>query len=184
MQLPTIHRELYTLRPWHPDDAIPLVRHANNKKVAISLRDAFPHPYSLSDARKWLNATGNNREDIILAIEVNGEPAGGIGMQGLKDVYRHNGELGYWLSERYWGRGIMTDAVGVLVDHAFVQTGWQRLFASIFENNIPSMRVLEKNGFTREAVHRKSVIKEGVVMDEVIYALHREQWRSGSSHSR
>jgi ribosomal-protein-alanine N-acetyltransferase len=176
MHLPTIAREKYILRPWHPGDAGSLVRHANNPRVAGNLRDAFPNPYTLPDARRWLGMVGDNREDIILAIEVNGEAAGGIGLHGLKDVYRYNCEIGYWLSEAHWGMGIMSDAVGVMVEYAFTQTRWLRLFASIYESNLPSMRVLEKNGFVREAVHRKAVVKGGELLDEHLYALLREQW--------
>ena len=178
MQLPTIQREQYLLRPWHPDDAISLVKHANSANIARNLRDAFPYPYLLQDAKKWLKMVGDNRDDIILAIVVNGEAAGGIGLHGLKDVYRYNSEIGYWLSEVHWGKGIMTDAVKVMVDHAFVQTRWLRLFACIYENNPSSMRVLEKNGFQKEAIHKRAVMKEGKLMDEHLFALLKENWKS------
>jgi RimJ/RimL family protein N-acetyltransferase len=164
------------LRPWSPEDAENLVRHANNHKVARNLRDGFPHPYTLSDAKKWLEMVEGNSEDVILAIEVNGEAAGGIGLHVLKDVYRFNGEIGYWLSERHWGRGIMTDAVGAIVEYAFTTTRLLRLFATIFDHNLPSMRVLEKNGFVREAIHKRTVMKEGRLMDEHLFSLLRERW--------
>lgn len=181
MQLPHIKEKHFTLRPWHPDDALPLVKHANNPRIASNLRDGFPYPYLLSDAKKWLNMVGDNKDDVILAIEINGEACGGIGLHGLKDVYRYNGEIGYWLSERHWGSGIMSKAVAAMVDHAFTQTSWLRLFACIFENNPSSMRVLEKNGFKPEAIHRKAVMKEGVLMDEHLYALLKDQWLASSS---
>ena len=132
MPLPVIDFKHFTLRPWHPDDALSLVKHANNRRVASNLRDGFPYPYTLPDAKRWLKMAGDNREDVILAIEVNGEAAGGIGLHGLKDVYRYNGEIGYWLSVRHWGRGIMSDAVAAMVNHAFTQTSWLRLFACIY----------------------------------------------------
>ena len=94
MQLPTIPRDKYLLRPWDPNDARSLVKHANNQNVSRNLRDAFPYPYTLKDARRWLEMAGENKEDIILAIEVNEEAAGGIGLHGLKDVYRYNCEIG------------------------------------------------------------------------------------------
>ena len=181
MQLPLIDLKRFTLRPWHPDDATVLVKHANNPRVASNLRDGFPYPYTLKDAQNWLKMVGDNREDVILAIEVNGEAAGGIGLHGLKDVYRYNGEIGYWLSERHWGKGIMSDAVAAMVHFAFTQTSWLRLFACIFENNPSSMRVLEKNGFKPEAIHRKAVMKDGLLMDEHLYALLKDQWISSSS---
>ena len=176
MQLPTIQRHNYALRPWHLDDAASLVKHANNPNIARNLRDGFPYPYTLPEAKKWLDMVGSNRDSIILAIEVNGEAAGGIGLHGLKDVYRYNAEVGYWLSEAFWGMGIITDAVGVMVEHAFTQTRWLRLFATIYEHNHPSMRVLEKNGFKKEAIHKKTVMKEEKLLDEHLFALLREHW--------
>ena len=181
MQLTVIDLLHFKLRPWHPDDAMALVKHANNPRVASNLRDGFPYPYTLSDAKKWLNMVGDNRDDIILAIEINGEAAGGIGLHGLKDVYRYNGEIGYWLSEKHWGRGIMSDAVAAMVEHAFTKTSWLRLFACIYENNPSSMKVLEKNGFKPEAIHRKAVMKEGKLMDEHLYALLKDQWTTSLS---
>jgi len=176
MQLPTLHTDHFSLRPWHPDDAIALIKHANNPKIAAKLRDGFPYPYTLPDARKWLEMVGNNTDDIILAIEVEGEAAGGIGLHGLKDVYRYNGEIGYWLSEQHWGKGFMSYAVGLMVEYAFVQTHWLRLFACIYENNLSSMRVLEKNGFKLEAIHRRAVMKEGKLQDEHLFAILKEDW--------
>jgi len=154
-----------------------LIKHANNPKIATMLRDGFPFPYTLPEARKWLKMVGNNKDDIILAIEVEGEAAGGIGLHGLKDVYRYNGEIGYWLSEHHWGKGIMSYAVGLMVEYAFVQTHWLRLFACIYEHNLSSMRVLEKNGFKLEAIHRKAVMKEGKLLDEHLFAILKENWK-------
>jgi RimJ/RimL family protein N-acetyltransferase len=176
MQVPVLTRKGYTLRPWQSGDVASLVKHANNHRVARNLRDAFPYPYTLRDAEQWLENIANNRQDLVLAIEVNGEAAGGIGIHHLKDVYRYNGEIGYWLSEMYWGKGIMTDAVAAVVDFAFNHSRWIRIFANIFENNPASMKVLEKNGFGLEAIHKRTVMKEGVVMDEYLYALLKEHW--------
>jgi RimJ/RimL family protein N-acetyltransferase len=178
MEVPVIKRDGYTLRPWESEDAASLVKHANNHRVARNLRDGFPYPYTLRDAQFWLDGITGNREDLILAIEVNGEAAGGIGIHHMKDVYRYNGEIGYWLSEYHWGKGIMTDAVGTVVEHAFIHSRWLRIFAAIFENNQASMKVLEKNGFELEAIHKRTVMKEGVVMDEYLYALLKERWQA------
>ena len=179
--MPVISLEGFTLRPWYPDDAESLVKHANNPRIASNLRDGFPYPYLLTDAKRWLKMVDDNMEDLILAIEVNGEAAGGIGLHGLKDVYRYNGEIGYWLSERHWGKGIMSQAVTAMVEYAFTKTKWLRLFACIYENNPSSMRVLEKNGFKPEAIHKKTVMKEGKLMDEHLYALLKAQWLASSS---
>jgi ribosomal-protein-alanine N-acetyltransferase len=181
MQLPRIQKEGFVLRPWDPTDAEALVKHANHPAIAANLRDGFPHPYTPEDARKWLEMAGNNTKDVILAIEVRGEAAGGIGLHGMKDVYRYNCEIGYWLSEAHWGRGIMTRAVGAMVRYTFEETPWLRLFACIFENNPASMRVLEKNGFHLESIHRKAVMKGGTLMDEHLYALLKDQWSPRSS---
>ena len=174
MQLPPIQLKEAILRPWRSEDAAALVRHANNHRIASNLRDGFPYPYTPADAKKWLGMVGENTEDVILAIEVGGEAAGGIGLHGLKDVYRFNFEIGYWLSEKHWGRGIMSEAVGAMVQYAFTRTSCLRLYACIFENNPASMKVLEKNGFLAEAIHRKAVMKEGVLMDEHLYSLLKE----------
>jgi len=183
MHLPVIDLKHFILRPWHPEDDIALVKHANNPRIASNLRDGFPNPYTLSDARDWLKMVADNRQDVILAIEVNGEASGGIGLHGLKDVYRYNVEIGYWLSEIYWGKGIMSKAVGAMVDYAFTRTSWFRIFACIFEFNPSSMKVLEKNGFKREAIHRKAVMKDDRLMDEYLYALLKDQWLASSGRS-
>lgn len=183
MVLPVIEREGFILRPWDPVDAKALVKHANNPRVAANLRDGFPCPYALEDAKRWLEMVESNQEDVILAIEVQGEAAGGIGLHGMKDVYRYNCEIGYWLAEIHWGKGITTEAVGAMVKYAFEETQWLRLFASIFENNPASMRVLQKNGFSPEAIHRKAVMKGGKLMDEHLYALLKDQWLASSAGS-
>jgi [ribosomal protein S5]-alanine N-acetyltransferase len=181
MQLPVIELKQFTLRAWNPEDASTLVKHANNPRIASNLRDGFPYPYTLPDAKKWLKMVGENQEDVILAIEVKGEASGGIGLHGLKDVYRYNAEIGYWLSESFWGKGIMTEAVAAMVIHAFTHTSWLRLFACIFENNPASMKVLEKNGFKPEAIHRKAVMKGGKLLDEHLFSLLKDQWLVSSS---
>lgn len=161
------------LRPWQPGDAPSLARYADNPRNAAGLRDAFPSPYTSEDARRFIAmATGPSRT-IFLAIEVQGEAAGGIGIHPLDDVYRRTAEIGYWLAEPFWGKGIITDAVRAFVPVAFSQTDLVRIQAGIFSNNPASMRVLEKCGFIREAVHRNAITKNGVMMDEVMYVRFR-----------
>lgn len=176
MENQTIARNGYLLRLWIPEDAASLLKHANNPNVANNLRDGFPYPYNLQDAKKWLESVNENRGNVIMALEINGEAAGGIGLHGQMDVYRYNAELGYWLSERYWGKGYMTDAVSVMVEYAFTRRRWLRIFAAVYEHNYSSMRVLEKCGFIKEAIHRKAVMKGGQVLDEHLYALLKENW--------
>jgi len=176
MELPVIERALFKLRPWHAEDGASLVKHANNPRIASMLRDGFPYPYTPVDAKNWFKMVGENQSDMILAIEIAGEAAGGIGIFAGKDVYRYNGEIGYWLSETHWGKGIMSDAVGALVDFTFRHTQLLRIFASIFENNSSSMQVLEKNGFEHEAIHKKAVMKGGKLLDEHMYSLLKQEW--------
>lgn len=154
------------LRDWTPDDAPSLARHADNPGIAGHMRDAFPHPYTRKDAEVFIAMATHNRSALLLAIEVDGQAVGGIGVHPLADVYRGTAEIGYWLSEKYWGRGIATDAVRAIVPLAFDLFPIVRLQAGVFANNPASMRVLEKCGFFLEAVHRSAVTKDGVVMDE------------------
>ena len=110
----------YLLRPFRQTDAESLARHANNAAIARQLRDEFPHPYTLKDARMFIEHTSQKMHDILFAVVIDGEACGGIGITGMKDVYRFNAEIGYWLSEVHWGKGIMTDAVGRMVERAFL----------------------------------------------------------------
>ncbi len=162
------------LRNWSPDDLPFLVRYADNPRVAAGLRDGFPSPYTTADAERFLAmATSPAGRNLLLAIEVDGQACGGIGIHPLEDVYRKTAEIGYWLAEPYWGRGIATAAVRALVPLAFGRYDLARIQAGIFSNNPASMRVLEKCGFVREAVHRNAVTKNSVTMDEVMYVCLR-----------
>jgi [ribosomal protein S5]-alanine N-acetyltransferase len=161
------------LRPWQKEDAPSLALHADNPRVASCMRDLFPSPYTIDDARRFIAmATGPSR-NILLAIEVQGEAAGGVGIHPLADVYRGTAEIGYWLAEPYWGKGIATEAVRAIIPVAFGQSGIVRIQAGIFSGNPASMRVLEKCGFIREAVHRNAITKHGVLMDEILYVRFR-----------
>jgi RimJ/RimL family protein N-acetyltransferase len=162
------------LRPWQEDDAPSLARHADNPRIAACMRDLFPSPYTMDDARRFIALSTGTAPGLFLAIEVQGEAAGGIGIRPLDDVYRGTAEIGYWLAEPFRGRGIVTNAVRALVPLAFERTDIVRIQAGIFSNNAASMRVLERCGFTREAVHRNAITKNGVVMDEVLYVLFRK----------
>jgi RimJ/RimL family protein N-acetyltransferase len=137
------------------------------------MRDLFPSPYSIDDAHRFIARATGPVPGLLLAIEIQGEAAGGIGIQPLDDVHHGTAEIGYWLAEPFWGKGIVTDAVRVLVPVAFEQTDIIRVQAGIFSGNPASMRVLEKCGFSREAVHRNAITKHGRVMDEVIYVRFR-----------
>jgi RimJ/RimL family protein N-acetyltransferase len=161
------------LRPWQQDDVFSLARHADNPRIAACMRDLFPSPYTMDDARRFIAMATGRTSCLLLAIVVQDEAVGGIGIHPLEDVHRGTAEIGYWLAEPFWGRGIVTDAVRALVPVAFERTGAARIQAGIFSNNPASMRVLEKGGFIREAVHRNAITKNGVLMDEVMYVRFR-----------
>ena len=164
--------ELYfsILRPWRIDDANALAKYANNKNISDNLRDEFPYPYTLHDAKSWLKFALSDK-NLLLAIEVNSEAVGGIGLIYKSDVYRKTAEIGYWLGEAYWGKGIMSEAITNIVKYTFSSTKIIRIYASIFENNKASANTLIKAGFKLESTHQKAVIKNGVIMDEKIYAI-------------
>jgi [ribosomal protein S5]-alanine N-acetyltransferase len=161
------------LRPWHINDANTLVLQANNINVSKNLRDLFPHPYTFNDARFFITHLAGSKKNLVLAIEVEGEAVGSIGIQMQNDIYRKNGELGYWLGETYWGRGIATEAVEAVVKYGFDHFDLNRIYACVFEQNAASMRVLEKCGFIKEAIHQKAVIKNDSILDEHIYIRFR-----------
>jgi RimJ/RimL family protein N-acetyltransferase len=165
--------EKSTLRPWRPGDEQSLVHHANNRTIWRNLRDAFPHPYTLADARNWIRIANPASPVTNFAIVVGGVAAGGIGLVLKDDVFRRSAEIGYWLGEEYWGRGIVTEAVRAITDYAFATFDVCRLFAGVFEWNPASMRVLEKAGYEFESRMKKSVTKDGETIDELIYALVR-----------
>ncbi len=157
------------LRDWTTGYAGSLARHANNPRIAVMMRDAFPSPYTLVDAHRFIGMATGPTPNLFLANEVEGEAAGGIGIHFLEDVKRRSADIGYWLSESLWGKGIITDAVRSLVPVAFERYDIVRLQAGIFSSNPASMRVLEKCGFIREAVHRNAITKNGALLDEVMY---------------
>jgi RimJ/RimL family protein N-acetyltransferase len=160
------------LRPWRPGDEESLVRHANNRKIWLNVRDRFPNPYTLADAEWWIQ-TGSAEAGTNFAIEVGGEAVGSIGLISKDDVYRRSAEIGYWLGEDFWGRGIVTEAVRAVTDYAFATLDVCRVYAGVFEWNPASMRVLEKAGYQLEARLRKGITKDGQCLDELVYATVR-----------
>ena len=167
-----------TLRTWQAEDKDALTRYANNINVFTKLRDGFPHPYTVTDAEKFISiATETPTEKAIKwAIEIDGEAAGSIGIHFKDDVYRKNAELGYWLAEKYWGQGFMTSCVIEVVTYTFNNYDIRRIYAEIFANNTASCKVLLKAGFRHEATLIKNVFKMGEYLDTSLYALLREEF--------
>jgi RimJ/RimL family protein N-acetyltransferase len=164
----------FILRPWQPGDEPSLVRHANNPRISRHLRDAFPYPYTLADAHWWIQHATAAPPNISLAIVVDHQAVGGIGLILKDDIYRRSAEIGYWLGEQFHGRGIMTEAVRTLTRQAFASYDLSRIYAGVFETNPASMRVLEKAGYQFEARLRQAITKHGRTFDELVYAIVRE----------
>lgn len=163
----------FTLRKWRDTDAPALASAANNPKIYRNLRDAMPSPYTLEDARDYIHVCVNADESLKLlrAIDINGRAVGSIGVFVGSDVYRKCAELGYWLAEEYWGRGITTEAVGQICREAFEKLDIARIYAEPFARNAGSRRVLEKNGFQLEGVMKMAAFKDGEYLDWCMYAL-------------
>ena len=163
----------YTLREWRSGDEAALVKYANNRNIWINLQDRFPHPYTMADAQDWVRLNLNRSPVTNLAIATAEEAIGAVGLMLQDDVHRHSAEVGYWLAEPFWGRGIMTAALRVMVDYAFDTLGLVRLYATHFAWNPASGRVMQKAGFTYEGRLKSAVIKDGKTTDALFYALVR-----------
>lgn len=163
-----------TIRPWRRGDEGSLAYHANNYQIWLNVRDRFPHPYTLNDAREWIQHATSESPKTSFAIVVGDDAIGGIGLILGFDIYRRSAEIGYWLGEDFWGRGIVTEAVRAVTEWGFVNYDLTRIYAGVLEWNPASMRVLEKAGYQFEARLRRAVTKEGRTMDDFIYAVVRE----------
>ena len=164
------------LRPWRMSDAVSLARYANNPDVSANLTDAFPYPYSLSDAEAYIrDCIAKEETQLCRAIVIGGEAVGSVGAFPQTDIRRRTAALGDWLAKPFWGRGIMTAAVGEICREAFRRFDIVRVEAQINARNVGSRRVVEKNGFTLEGILRQSVWKRGEILDACMYSLLREE---------
>jgi RimJ/RimL family protein N-acetyltransferase len=159
------------LRPWRAGDQTSLVRHANDREIWQNLRDQFPHPYTPADAESWVSFASGQPQPTSLAIEVESEAVGGVSLRLHDDVERVTAEIGYWLGRDFWNRGVMTAAVRAMTAYGFQQFALTRIYAVPFAANTASHRVLEKTGYEREGVLRRSAIKDGKVTDQVLFAI-------------
>ena len=164
------------LRKWQMSDAGCIVKYANNAKIAENLRNVFPHPYTVADAQNYINfcVGSNESRHYMRAIVFQGEAVGAVGCVIQEDVHCKSGEIGYWLGEPFWGRGIMTASVKLLCEWVFQNSDLIRLFAQPFGNNSGSMKVLEKAGFQMEGILKSSIYKNGNIFDSRIYARVKE----------
>lgn len=168
------------LRPWRTSDAPALVELANNLNIARNMTGGFPHPYTSGHAESWV---AQCRDPIfcerMFAIEHDGQLAGGIGYSQQSDIHIYTADVGYWLGEAFWGRGIATDAVRVFVRHVFAASRLRRLEARIYAWNPASARVLEKAGFTLEGRLRDAVCRFDEFTDALVFGLLREEVELG-----
>lgn len=167
------------LRPWRESDADLLPAIANCKEIADNLRDGFPHPYTINDAKKWLAIAMkyNHGKTKYFAIEKDGVLVGSIGMVQQEDIYRMNAEIGYFVGKQFWGQGIISVALKLIVPYIFENFDVIRIYAEPYTHNQASRRVLEKHGFICEAVLKSSVIKNNVIHDSCIYSLLKENYK-------
>lgn len=167
----------FELRAWKTEDAKSLAQAADNINIAKNLRNVFPNPYTLESAIWYINDSIANAEkkQINYAIDVDGQAVGSIGIFVKDDVYEKSAELGYWLSEDYWRKGIMSEAVRKICKEAFETFDIIRIFAEPFADNAGSRRVLEKAGFTYEGTMRNGVYKNGEIHSYCMYSVLREE---------
>ncbi len=163
----------FTLRPWQLSDLDSLVKYADNPNIARNLTDGFPSPYTRESGEAYINMVSNDNPVKVFAIEIDGEAVGSIGVFPQVDIHRLNAEMGYWLAEPYWGKGIMPRAIKQMVKYAFDTFEINRIFARPFGRNLASQRVLEKVGFTYETRFDKVLIKDGQIEDELFYSVRR-----------
>jgi [ribosomal protein S5]-alanine N-acetyltransferase len=164
----------FELRKWQSSDLESLVKHANNYNIARFLTNQFPFPYTIQDGERFLDNVLSYEPARILAIVVEGEAVGSIGVFPQQDIHCLNAEMGYWLSEEWWGRGIITASIRQMVDYGFNTFPVERIFARPFGSNTASHRVLEKAGFTLEARFEKTLLKHGELLDELVYGIRQE----------
>lgn len=161
------------LRPWDMEDLSDLVKYANNPKIAQNLTDMFPHPYSREDGIAFIQMTKNLKDGVIFCVTVDDEVAGSIGVFMQKDIMRRNAELGYWIAEPFWGKGICTSAVKLIVQYGFAHFDIDRIFARPFGRNIGSQKVLMNAGFAFEARFHQNIIKNGILEDELFFGIRK-----------
>lgn len=162
------------LRPWQKQDAQELALVANNRKIWNNVRDAMPHPYTVMDALQWITHTSAQQPLLNFAIVYNGKIAGSIGCTARTDIHRKTVEVGYFVGENYWGLGLASEALRLLLQYIDTRLDIVRIEAHVFASNKASMRVLQKNGFFLEAIHQKGAIKNHIFTDDYVWVRFKE----------
>lgn len=165
------------IRKWELSDAGNLAAALSNKKVQDNLRDGLPYPYTEQDGEDFISAmlSADENKTFAFAVTVDNTAIGSISVSRRENIHRLTGELGYYISEEYWGRGITTEAVRQICEYVFGKSDMIRIYAEPFAHNTASCRVLEKAGFQYEGTLRSNAVKNGQVMDMRIYSLLREE---------
>ncbi len=166
----------YCIRSFELTDKAAIVKYANNYNVSKYLRERFPFPYTETDAEEWLMFACNQNPEYNFAIADKKELIGGIGIHPQDDVYKFSCEIGYWIAEPFWGKGIAASALLEMTKYTFTMFGFNRIFAAVFEGNKASEKVLLKAGYKLEAAMRKAVYKEGNFLDQYLYSMLREEF--------
>ncbi len=169
------------IRKWELSDAKDLAAALSNKKVQDNLRDGLPYPYTEQDGKEFISAmlSADESETFAFAITVDNMVIGSIGIFRQGNIHSQTAELGYYIAEEYWGKGIMTEAVKQICEYVFAKSDIIRIYAEPFAYNIASCRVLEKVGFQYEGTLRSNAVKNGKVIDMEMYSLLKEEceWR-------
>ena len=161
------------IRKWKRSDAKDLAIALSNKRIQDNLRDGLPYPYTEQDGADYISAmlSADENEVFSFAVTVDGRAVGSIGVFRRENIHRQTAELGYYLAEEYWGKGIMTEAVTQVCKYVFEKSDVIRIYAEPFAYNAPSCRVLEKAGFQYEGTLRSNAVKNGKILDMKMYSL-------------
>lgn len=163
------------IRKWELSDAKDLAVALSNTKIQDNLRDGLPYPYTEQDGVDYISAmlSANENDTFAFAITVEGKVIGSIGVFRQGNIHRQTAEVGYYIAEEYWGKGIMTEAIKQTCKHVFDNSDIIRIYAEPFAYNAASCRVLEKAGFKYEGTLRKNAVKNGKIIDMKMYSLLR-----------
>lgn len=165
------------IRKWTLSDAADLAAALSNKKIQDNLRDGLPYPYTEQDGKDYISAmlSADENDTFAFAVTVDSKAVGSIGVFRQENIHRQTAEMGYYIAESYWGRGIMTEAVKKTCEYVFAKSDIIRIYAEPFAYNKASCRVLEKAGFQYEGTLRQNAVKNGKVLDMRMYSLLKEE---------
>lgn len=167
----------YQIRDFKFEDKNALVKYANNPEVSKYLRNTFPSPYTVHDAERWLKSVVGKNDSLFFAIANKNELIGGISAIPYEDIHRFTAEIGYWLGQPFWNKGITSDILKSFCNYLFNNYDFNRLTANVFEGNTASEKVLLKCGFQLEGTLKKSVFKWNIFIDQYIYGLLKENFK-------